>query len=125
MVARTKERAAEALEWILGAVSALAILLIGGYLVREGLSETEAPSLTVTAEAPSGGVLPFLLRNDGGRTATSVAVSLTFSRDGALVGERQLVVDYVPGHSEVAGAFILPGTDGLDRALAVEGYVDP
>lgn len=125
MADSTKTRAAEILEWVLGALSALVVLLIGGYLVREGLSETEAPSLSVAMAAPSGGALPFVVRNDGGRTATSVAVSLTLSRDGAFVGERRLVIDYVPGMSEVEGAFMLSGLEGLDRALAVEGYVHP
>lgn len=125
--ARRKSRAAEAIEWALGALSGLAVLAIGGYLLKVGLEEPPEPALTVqAAPAPTAGMIPFTVKNDGGGTATAVAVSLTLTRDGALVGERRLVIDYVPGHSESEGAFILPpGAEGLDRQIAVEGYLAP
>lgn len=124
---REKSRAAEALEWGLGAISGLAVLAIGGYLLHAGLKEPPEPALTVrAAAAPADGAIPFTVRNDGGGTATAVAVSMTLSRDGAPVGERRLVIDYVPGHSQVAGAFVLsPESEGLERRIVVEGYLEP
>jgi uncharacterized protein (TIGR02588 family) len=128
---RQKSRAEELLERALGAISGLAVLCIGGYLLWEGLSETSPPELAVEVAAvdtgrDGGGVLPFTVRNTGGRSATAVAVSLTLSRDGQFVAERRLVIDYVPSQSEVEGAFVLPeGAEGLQQAVAVEGYVAP
>jgi len=126
MARRTERtRAAEWLEWALAAVSAAAIVAIGGYLVREGLSDTAEPALSVAAGPAADGALPFVVRNDGGRTATAVALSLTLRRDGALVGERRLVIDYVPAGSEAEGAFLLPQSVGVETEIAVEGYLAP
>ena len=45
---------------------------------------------------------------------------------GELVAERRLVIDYVPGHSEAEGAFVLPPeSEALERQVAVEGYIAP
>lgn len=121
-----KTPAANALEWGLGALSALVVLAITGYLVREGLSETEEPVISVEAGDAADGVLPVTVRNDGGRTATSVAISLTVGGNGIPVEERYIVIDYVPGHSEAVGAFVLPEADpGLEPRVTVEGYVLP
>lgn len=121
-----KTRMATALEWALGGLSLAAVLAIGGYLVREGLSNAEEPVLSIAAGSVGEGRLPFVVLNEGGRTATAVAVSLTLSEGGQFVAERRLVIDYVPGRSKVEGAFLLTGADaGLDQSVAVEGYLEP
>lgn len=127
MMARKSEktRAAEWLEWAIATVSAAAILAIGGYLVREGLSDTTEPALSVAAGPAADGALHFVVRNDGGRTANAVALSLILRRDGAVVGERRLVVDYVPADSEAEGAFLLPQSEGVETEIVVEGYLAP
>jgi len=62
------------------------------------------------------------VRNDGGRAATAVALSLRLG-DGE---ERRLVIDYLPGHSEASGGFVLPeGTAPDATRVVVEGYIDP
>lgn len=114
---------AERLEWLVGAVSGLLVAGLVGYLVWEGLSAGRTPPrLSVRAEPAPGGELRFTIRNDGGQTATAVALSLRLE-DG---GERRLVVDYVPGHSEASGGFVLPDGVAADTArMTVEGYLDP
>ena len=123
----TKTAAAGTLEWVLGGVSSAAVLMIGAYLVREGLREPGEPMLSAEVGAMTAeGVLPFSVRNEGGRTATAVSVSLTLERAGQPAIERRVIVDYVPGRSEVEGAFLLaPPETALGRRLSVEGYLDP
>lgn len=110
-------------EWVLGAVSALLVLAVVGFLVREGLGPAAAPPDLRVAEAPSSvpGQIRFAVGNRGGRTARSVTVALVLGAE-----RRTLTVDYVPAHSEVTGGFLLPpGVDRAETGLEVEGYLDP
>jgi hypothetical protein len=67
------------------------------------------------------------VRNDGRQTATAVALSLVLrDANGSAVAERRLVLDYLPGHSEATGGFVLPPTaPALSPELVIEGYLDP
>jgi uncharacterized protein (TIGR02588 family) len=62
--------------------------------------------------------------NDGGQTATDVAVALVLEVDGVRAQAQRLVIDYLPGHSEATGAFVVP-EGGAGARLAIEGYLDP
>ena len=113
---------AERLEWALGAASGFLVLALVAYLVVEGVTGNRTPPRLTLATAPlPPDALAFTLRNDGGRAATAVALSLRLG-DG---GERRVVIDYRPGHSEASGAFVLPAGAGAGAAVVVEGYVDP
>ena len=80
------------------------------------------PVLSVATEAAPPGEIRFSVRNAGGRTATAVALSLRLG-DGA---ERRLVIDYLPGHSQASGGFVLPaGAGQAPPEIVVEGYLDP
>ena len=118
---------ADRLEWILGYVSGAAVLAITGYLLWQGFADPPTASLSIeAAPVETDGQLRFTVRNDGGRTATDVAVSLTLRKGDDLFAELRLVIDYVPGHSGAKGAFLLPaGDEPLSRDLVVEGYLDP
>jgi uncharacterized protein (TIGR02588 family) len=113
---------AERVEWVLGMVCALVVLGLAAYLVRAGLdSGSTPPRLSVLAvPAPPDG-LRFTVRNDGGQTAAAVALSVRLP-DGS---QRRLVIDYLPGRSEVTGGFVLPPPDGMPPEVVVEGYLDP
>lgn len=124
------------IEWALGIISAAVVLAIAGYLVVEAVGGSATmPDLHVAivppeaedGDAPAPGQVRFVVRNDGGRTATAVAVSLALhGADGAVVGDRRIVLDYLPGHSEATGGFVLPPGAAQARAeIAVEGYLDP
>jgi uncharacterized protein (TIGR02588 family) len=114
---------AERLEWALGLVCGLAVLALAGFLVREGLrSGATPPVLSVTTEPGPDNEVRFTVRNDGGRTATAVGLSVRLG-DGA---ERRVVIDYLPARSEASGGFVLPAGTAPDAAeIVVEGYVDP
>lgn len=130
--ARSSARTADRIEWALGIASALVVLAIAGFLVREAVGGSKSlPDLHVALlppdpDAPPGQVR-FVARNDGGRTATAVALAVVLrDADGAPVGERRLVIDYLPGRSEATGGFVL-GEDAasLRPEIVVEGYLDP
>ncbi len=125
--ARTPDR----IEWALGFASGAVVLALAGYLLFDGLTGAQAlPELRaeILPAGPGGNdQLRFVLHNDGGQTATAVALALLL-RDaaGTTVSERRLVIDYLPGHSEATGGFVLPeGTARLRPELVVEGYLDP
>ena len=113
---------AERLEWGLGLACGLLVAAPGGYLAWEGLSAGRTPPrLTVTTEPGAPGELRFTVRNDGGRAATAVALSLRLGE----AGERRLVIDYLPGHSDASGGFVLPEAAAPEAEIVVEGYLDP
>jgi len=114
---------AERLEWVLGILCGVVVLALVGYLAWEGMRATDTPPvLSVEGEPAPPGELRFTVRNEGGRTATAVALSLLLG-DGT---ERRLVIDYLPAHSEASGGFALPdGTPPGASEIVVEGYVDP
>jgi uncharacterized protein (TIGR02588 family) len=120
------------IEWVLGLLSALIVLALAGFLVREAVSgPKDLPDLRIERlpadpDAPPGDVR-FVVRNEGEQTATAVSLALVL-RDtaGASVSERRLVIDYLPGRSEATGAFVLEEVDPrLRQELLVEGYLDP
>ena len=125
-------RNARRIERALGLVSAAAVLAIMAFLVHEGLTGAQTlPDLHAGILPPgpddAPGQLRFAIHNDGGRTATAVALSLVL-RDagGTAVAERRLTLDYLPGHSATTGAFALPeAAASLAPTLVVEGYLDP
>jgi uncharacterized protein (TIGR02588 family) len=114
---------AERIEWGLGLACGALVVALAGYLAWEGLSAGRTPPVLSVALAPAPpGEVRFVLRNDGGRTATAVALSLRLGE----AAERRLVVDYLPGHSEASGGFVLPsGASDAAPAIVVEGYLDP
>jgi len=113
---------AERIEWALGLACGAVVLGLAGYLAWTGLAAGTPPVLSVAPEPAPAGELRFVVRNDGSRTATAVALALRLG-DGA---ERRLVIDYVPGHSEATGGFVLPpGEDAAGSEIVVEGYLDP
>jgi len=122
MPGKNTSRTAERLEWILGIVSGIVVAALAGYLTLQGIADTRTPPrLSVAAEPGPSGEVRFTVHNDGGRTATAVALSLI--ADGT---ERRLVIDYLPGHSEASGGFVLPaGVNADASAIVVEGYLDP
>jgi uncharacterized protein (TIGR02588 family) len=121
-------RGAEWIEAVLGAVAGAVVLALAGFLAWQGLRDgADLPELSVLPVAAPDAEVRFIVRNDSGETATDVAISLVLvDEEGRTVSERGLVIDYVPGHSEVTGGFLLPtGFERLSPRLAVDGYLDP
>jgi uncharacterized protein (TIGR02588 family) len=118
---------AERVEWGLGLVCGAGVLILAGYLGWQGLGDGLSPaSLSVgpaREDRPAGpGEVGFVVRNGGGHTATDVSLSLALD-DGS---RQRLVIDYLPGHSEATGAFVLPpGIEADAAGVRVDGYLDP
>jgi uncharacterized protein (TIGR02588 family) len=121
-------RRARHIEGALGFLAGVIVLALIGYLAWQGLRDgTDLPELSVAPVPTAAGEVRFVVRNEGGGTATDVAIALVLADpEGRPVRERRLVIDYVPAHSEATGGFVLPsGAEGLTPGLAVEGYLDP
>jgi uncharacterized protein (TIGR02588 family) len=118
-------------QWI-GIASAVLVLAIAGLLVREALVRADEPPvlrgeiLLPADEATPQAQVRFVVRNEGGQTATAISIALVL-RDGDEVVDRQrLTLDYLPGHSEATGGFVLAaGAEALRPEIVVEGYLDP
>lgn len=122
------DRSAHVTEIALAIVSGCLVFAMVGYLVHAVLFVTPAPvSLSVVATAPDkAGHVRFTVRNEGGRTASNVHVSLLLQDGARFVDRRTVQIDYVPPHSEISGGLLLqPDEFALDRTFVVEGYMDP
>jgi uncharacterized protein (TIGR02588 family) len=118
---------AETLELGVGAVSGLVVAGLIGYLAWQGFTGgSRPPELSVRVADAGAGEFGFTVTNDGGHTATDVAVALVLESDGQPTHVQRLVIDYIPGHSQASGSFLLSDEDAARTArLVVEGYVDP
>jgi uncharacterized protein (TIGR02588 family) len=118
-------------EWLAAGVSAVLVLAILGYTLREALTGPNGPpSLTVQADSvvPTAGhyLVMFTVRNDGGETAAAVTVHGALQRGDSTLEESDASVDYVPiGGYRVGGvAFTAdPRRDSL--SLRVGGFETP
>lgn len=110
-------------ERAVAAVSAVLVLGVIAFLVRDGLTNEAPPRLEIVASDydAAAGRLGFALRNAGGTAASGVVVSaVTRGPDGA-AERRSLTIEHVPPGSEATGAFLVE----LPAELVVDGYVDP
>ncbi|OMQ15500.1 hypothetical protein A7K94_0208985 [Modestobacter sp. VKM Ac-2676] len=109
-------------EYVLGALGALVVLLVLGFLVHQAVFVRDSgPRLSVTSsavQAAAGGwSVPFEVRNEGGTTAEQVQVTGVLSRDGEEVQQATATIDYVAPHSRQSGALLFsvdPGSGTLE-----------
>lgn len=119
------------LEWAVGAVSAVLVLAMIGFVLYQAVSVTSArPELHVVAEtvepAGAGFQVPFRAVNRGDSTAAGVNVEGRIERDGETVETSGVTLDYVPAHSEQRGGLFFREDPRQGRlVLEVKGYADP
>ncbi|MGY1751243.1 hypothetical protein [Modestobacter sp. SYSU DS0511] len=109
-------------EYALGALGALVVLLVLGFLVHQAVFVRDSgPRLSVTTsaieQAGDGWAVPFEVVNDGGTTAEQVQVTGVLSRDGEEVQQATATIDYVAPHSRQSGALLFsvdPGSGTLE-----------
>lgn len=112
----------------LAIISGCLVCAMTGYLLHAVFFVTPTPvSLSVVTTPPDAtGHVRFTVRNDGGRTASNVQVSLLLQDGARFVDRRTVMLDYVPPHSEISGGLLLqPDEMALDRTFLVGGYMDP
>ena len=120
------DRRVDRVEWIAGAVSAVLVLSMLGYLIMLGVRGSNAdPELEVIEVPGSAGQMRFAVLNRGGRTASNVTVALQLATDTGAPERRSLTIDFVPAHSQVSGAFLLDPAELATARLIVESYLDP
>ncbi|EKE44899.1 hypothetical protein OCGS_0934 [Oceaniovalibus guishaninsula JLT2003] len=116
------------------AVAALgALLVVGlvGYMLLHALSSPDGPprfdyTYAIDTTGPDAKLVRFTIRNTGGRTAASVAVSVALSSDGQVVEEGDAEFDYVPqGASREGGIYFLNDPAAHDVTIRVTSFVRP
>ncbi|MGY2081003.1 hypothetical protein [Modestobacter sp. SYSU DS0657] len=109
-------------EYALGALGALVVLLVLGFLVHQAVFVRDSgPRLSVTTsvaeQVGDGWAVPFEVVNDGGTTAEQVQVTGVLTRDGEEVQQATATIDYVAPHSRQSGALLFsvdPGSGSLE-----------
>lgn len=121
-----------ALEWVLGAFSAIVVLGILAFLTFEALFGDAQPPELVAAidrmETVEGGTLVVvILSNRGDQAAAEIAVEATVEGDGPEWAPKEIRFDYVASHAVRRGAFVMekPAVAAKDVRLRVQGYVEP
>lgn len=98
-------------EYVVGALGALLVLLLVGFLGYQAIVARETgPELSVAVTgvelAPAGYAVHFELVNSGGETAEAVQLGGALVRRGRPVEQASTTVDYVPPDSVRAGALL-------------------
>ena len=118
-------------EYVLGGLGGLLLAALLAFLSFQALAvrETGAEltvSVTSVEPAPGGHAVRFRVVNTGGRTAETVQVSGSLSRDGEQIEQSSATVAYVPPDSGREGTLVF-SNDPADGRLTVapSGYVRP
>ena len=120
------DRRVDRIEWVVGAVSAVLVLGVLGYLILLGVRGSNAvPDLAVIATPGDPGQMRFSVFNRGERTASNVTLALRLETDTGAPERRRLTIDFVPAHSKVSGVFLLDAAELATARLIIESYLDP
>jgi len=134
MTSGTQDRSDEgrpAIEWVVGAVSAILVACLILYLGYQALfGETRPPDLLPTVERidqfNNGTVVMLAVANRGDEAAAAVTVFASASDASGRALRKQIEFDYIAAHAVRRGAFVFPGpisSDALD--LEIGGYTEP
>jgi uncharacterized protein (TIGR02588 family) len=128
---KTVDRDAHWIEWLTGAVCAVLVAGMIGWIGYEAVTGLEGrPELSTRIvhqeKAGDGQRVVFLIENTGARTGAGVVVEGQI-RDGDTVLETsEVTFDYVPAHSSVSGAMLFQSPPDAGRLqIRPTGYSDP
>lgn len=127
----TEAQQAHWLEWLTGAVSAILILGMIGWVAGEAILQEETPpsfrSRVLTTTAVEGGHrVKFEILNQGTSTAAAVVVRAELMEAGRPVETAEVTFDYVPAKSRAMGGVMFSqDMGGRDIRLLAVGYTDP
>ncbi len=119
------------LEWAVGALGALIVAVLIGYLLHEGLAGDASPpeihvEIKHIAAVRDGFRVQFEARNAGGEAAAQVTIEGVLSRPDAEPEQSAVTLGYLPGHSERGGGLFFsadPSTGNL--IVRARSYEDP
>ncbi len=118
------------LEWAVLSVSVVAIAVVVGILVVDGLAETQPANPTVDLrvddgyQGGGGWIIPASVRNLGNVAAEAVVIEASAQVDGE-IETSELVVDFVPAGTEVEIAFAFSLEPEGDVTLRLVGFRVP
>ena len=118
------------LERTVSLLSALLVLAIVGYLVREATLPQRAAEFIVRAKgvraAAASFAVPIAVRNVGDAAAKDVMIHVSLEVEGKTAGASDLTIDWLPGRSEheAIAVFGVDPRTGSVRA-EVTGYNTP
>lgn len=121
-----------AVEWIVGAVSGLAVVVLIVFLFYQAAFRVEEPPvLSVAIEGieqhPQGTVVKVVVANDGDEAAAAVSVRATRTIAGQDVAPSRIEFDHVAGHGIRRGRFVFSGAPltADEVEIGIEGFVEP
>ena len=119
------------IEWVLGAVSALLVIGLIGFIVRDALrSGPSGPQLSLVIER----IVPmqrlfrveFRALNAGDATAAEVRVQGTLGSAAGIIEVTEVTLDYVPAQSSATGGLLFKNDPARYRLeLTPRGYRAP
>lgn len=119
------------LEWAAGALGALIVAAVVGFLVYQGLAgEGSPPEIHVEikriAAVRDGFRVQFEAANAGSEAAAQVVIEGVLSRPGVEPERSEVTLAYLPGQSERGGGlFFAADPRGGDLSVRARSYEDP
>jgi uncharacterized protein (TIGR02588 family) len=128
---KTKASDIPLLEWVVGGLGALIVLVAIAVLLYEGLAGDSSPpeihvEIKDVAPLRDGFRVRFEARNVGGEAAAQVTVEGVLSRPGAEPETSAVTLAYLPARSERGGGlFFSADPRGGDLRVRARSYEDP
>lgn len=127
-----REARRPAVEWIVGALSCVAVAALVVFLLdRAMFHDARPPDLSVAIEAiergADGAMVSIAVRNDGDEAAAGVRVRAGRVAGGDGEADGEIELDYVAGHAVRRGTFVFADAaiaeDGL--RIRIVGFIEP
>ena len=128
---KTKASDIPPLEWGVGALGALIVAAVIGFLLYQGLAGDASPpeihvEIKHIAPVRDGFRVQFEARNAGGEAAAQVTIEGVLSRPGAEPETSAVTLGYLPARSERGGGlFFSADPRGGDLSVRARSYEDP
>ena len=117
-------------ELVVLGVSVLAIVILVGTLLVEGLTESRPTNPSVelhedrARQGATGWILPATLRNEGDEAAEQVVIEASAEIDGATEVSR-LVIEFLPAGTAVQGSFAFSAQPRAELGVRLVSFVSP
>lgn len=116
-------------EWAILAASLIAVVGLVGFLIVDGVTDAGRPPSPLVALHPerayaitTGWLLPATARNNGDKSAQSVALRATATVNGE-TEEAEVSIDYLPAGTEVEVTFGFSAEPDGDVLVRITGFV--